>query len=295
MSQYEAQNSGDYKTLEPVKYGKLTVHPIFESFGAEVEGVDFSIPIPDDVIDTMIKIQDKYAVTIYRDTKMGDDEHVSFTKQLAKGVELEKAPSITGVKSRFKYPYHFDAGNIDNDGNLVLKGTRRWEYNKGNGLWHTDGSFNQYRSKYSLLLAHVIPSQGGHTGYCDVRRAWKDYPEGPKKDEYRKMVIRHNLWHSRKVASPVAFAQSTEAERAIKPPAFHKLVQDAPNGEGETLFLAAHAELPQWRNPGDLVWWGQQAIMHRATTFEDQMEKRDMRRTNVFDDGPYANGIEVTP
>lgn len=30
--------------------------------------------------------------------------------------------------------------------------------------------------------------------------------------------------------------------------------------------------------------------MHRATPFSDQMEKRDMRRTTVFDDGPYAMG-----
>lgn len=33
--------------------------------------------------------------------------------------------------------------------------------------------------------------------------------------------------------------------------------------------------------------------MHRATPFSDQMEVRDMRRTTVFDDGPYAHGEQV--
>ena len=31
--------------------------------------------------------------------------------------------------------------------------------------------------------------------------------------------------------------------------------------------------------------------MHTATPFEDQMEKRDMRRTTVFDDGPEQFGV----
>lgn len=31
--------------------------------------------------------------------------------------------------------------------------------------------------------------------------------------------------------------------------------------------------------------------MHRATPFHDQMEVRDMRRTTVFDDGPYKDGV----
>ena len=33
--------------------------------------------------------------------------------------------------------------------------------------------------------------------------------------------------------------------------------------------------------------------MHRATTFSDQMERRDMRRTTVFDDGGLKDGVAV--
>ena len=60
----------------------------------------------------------------------------------------------------------------------------------GNALWHTDSSFNQYRSKYSLLLAHRIPKEGGNTEYADVRTAFRDLPE-ERKAQLRGLVVKH--------------------------------------------------------------------------------------------------------
>ena len=47
----------------------------------------------------------------------------------------------------------------------------------------------------------------------------------------------------------------------------------------------------KWHQPGDMVFWDNRQTMHRATPFHDQMEVRDMRRTTVFDDGSYKNGV----
>lgn len=51
-----------------------------------------------------------------------------------------------------------------------------------------------------------------------------------------------SLWHSRKLGSPEVFGNPLPHERAAKPPAYHRLVQTAPDGR-KTLFLAAHAKL----------------------------------------------------
>lgn len=47
-----------------------------------------------------------------------------------------------------------------------------------------------------------------------------------------------------------------------------------------------------WRAPGDLVAWDNRAVLHRATggAFEGRFA-RDVRRTTVHDDGPYAWGL----
>ncbi|GAA6056374.1 hypothetical protein JCM3770_005977 [Rhodotorula araucariae] len=303
-------------------YGSLTVKPVTDTFGAEVEGVAFDqVPLPEETIKQLVKISDKYAVLIFRNTGLDDARHVAFSKQLG---ELEFCPKFNGPDQpdRFSSPHLFDAGNTNLDGSLVKAGTRRWNYNKGNALWHTDSSFNQHRSKYSLLLAHAIPKEGGNTDFADTRRAYRELPE-EKKRQLEPLVIQHDLWHSRKLAAPEEFATQTVHELASKQPAYHKLVQRASDGE-DTFLIAAHAKRvvqpeqwdleksqkliwelidhatqpkyvfsAEWHAPGDLIWWDNRASMHRATPFSDQMEVRDMRRTTVFDDGPDAYGVEV--
>lgn len=55
------------------------------------------------------------------------------------------------------------------------------------------------------------------------------------------LLTPRSLWHSRKLASPIIYSNPTEREKALKPPAYHRLVQIAPDGR-KTLFLAAHAK-----------------------------------------------------
>lgn len=54
-------------------------------------------------------------------------------------------------------------------------------------------------------------------------------------------LILSSLWHSRKLASPAVFGNPLPHELAAKPPAYHRLVQTAPDGR-KTLYLAAHAK-----------------------------------------------------
>jgi len=289
-------------------------------FGAVVSGVDFSqVPLLENVVKDMMDAQHKFGVTVYYDTGLDDAGHVSFSKQLG---ELELCPKFNGPNQlpRFDDPHLFDAGNMYRDGSLVLKDSRRWWYNKGNALWHTDSSFNQHRSKYSILLSHQVPKVGGDTGFADIRSAYADLPQA-KKDELENLVVEHDLWHSRQVAAPEEFKSITEHEKAAKQPAYHKLVQVGPDGR-KTLFIAAHAkcilDMPEdksralldeltahctqdkytisvrWYKPQQLVWWDNRTTNHRATTFSDQMERRDMRRTTVFEsleDSEYAFGV----
>lgn len=130
----------------------------------------------------------------------------------------------------------------------------------GNALWHTDSTYHQQRSKYSLLLSHGDVAAGSFTHYADTRRAYADLPQSIK-DQLENLIVEHeyvhsrcsasservltimasSLWHSRKLASPQVFGNPTERELALKPPAYHKLVQIAPDGR-KTLYLAAHAK-----------------------------------------------------
>lgn len=93
------------------------------------------------------------------------------------------------------------------DGSLVQPSSRRWQHSLGNALWHTvsivhqhrmeyadstqDSSYHQERAKYSLLLSHGNPVEGGSwTHFADMRTAYADLPQS-KKDELEDLIIEH--------------------------------------------------------------------------------------------------------
>lgn len=73
------------------------------------------------------------------------------------------------------------------------------------------------------------------------------------------LLITSRLWHSRRLASPDIYGNPTEEELTTRPPAFHRLVQKAPNGEG-TLYIAAHLKTlftqhgKALENSQEIVW-----------------------------------------
>lgn len=165
-----------------------------------------------------------------------------------------------------------------------------------------------------------LPPTGGATLYADMRAAYDDLPADIKQDLDGR-IGEHWIWHSRKLAAPEEFDKPTNQEKLAIPPAYHTLVQTAPDTSRKTLYVASHLRriigmpegestqlirfllnhaqqpkyqmLAQWKNVGDLVQWDNRCTMHRATSFEDQLNRRDMRRTTVYDHGQYAFGAKL--
>ena len=54
-----------------------------------------------------------------------------------------------------------------------------------------DSSYHQQRSKYSILLSHGKPVEGGcWTHFADTRRAYQDLPQETK-DELEDLIVEH--------------------------------------------------------------------------------------------------------
>jgi len=277
----------------------LTIKPILPQFGAEISGIDITQPLDAATQREVIDAQHKYGVTVYRDTGLTDETHIAFSRIFG---HIELAPAATSRRMRHTHRELFDASNLDADGAIIDNEMVRL-HKKGDRLWHTDSSFMDIRSAYSLLLCHEAPPEGGQTWFADTRTAYDDLPQAMK-DRIEPLEVRHSLWWSRRTAG----YPFTEEEIDAKPHARHRLVHVHQGSGRKALYVAAHArdiigmpveegqallrELIEFATqpkyvfsvtykPGDMAIWDNLCSMHRGGEYDEANHRRDMRRTTI--------------
>lgn len=273
-------------------------------FFCELSGFDLTRKEND--LNAFRQAMDDCAVGVIRHKKPPTDaQHVAFSRRLGPLLEMKMLLMVGKSKSRLAYKELIDVGNLDVDGSILPDDDRRRAYNRGNLLWHTDGSYDPVRAHYSLLSAHVVPPGGAPTEFADMRAAYDLLPND-RKSLVENLVVEHSVWYSRELAG----LRVTDEERASRPASRHRLVHRHPGSARKVLYLAshashivgmpipegrallvelmAHATQPQfvhrheWR-VGDVVIWDNLATMHRGRPFDDTRHARDMRRTTVLE------------
>ncbi len=283
----------------------MTVKPLHPLFAAELIGADLSVPPGDELVGLVEQAMNRYAVLAIRGQHIDDDDHIRFSRAFGP-LELPPNLGLRSYKRRLRDEL-YDASNLDSDGQLLAEDSPRRTYNRGNELFHTDSSFNDLPTKWSLLLAHELPPEGGNTEFIDTRAVYDDLP-GDLKETLDGLVAEHVLWRSRERGG---FTDVTEEMKRLMPPVQHPVVRTMPYGR-KALYIGAHAshivgwpldkgrELldrlyeiatrPEYMyshvwHPGDMVIWDNRCTMHRAGSFDDLRYRRDLRRTTVNEYG----------
>ena len=285
----------------------VTIRQLTPVFVGEVSGVDCTRPLAPEEVTAIEAGMDQYAVLVFRDQDLSDDQQIAFTRHFGE-LEAYKTPGHIrrNVDSRVG-PGIADFSNLDKGGNIMPADDRVWFFKLADRLWHSDSSFRPVPAKYSLLSGRVIPSWGGNTDFADMRAAY-DALDDRTRAEIEPLVCLHSLVYSR---DAIGFTQLSDAERVAFRPVRQRLVRTHPVTGRKSLFLAAHAgaiegwPVPearmflrdltehatqrefvyshQWRRH-DLVMWDNRQTMHRARRFDDRNEVRDVRRTTLAGD-----------
>ncbi|KAF2104988.1 Clavaminate synthase-like protein [Rhizodiscina lignyota] len=299
------------------KFG-LKVIPLHPTFACELEGVDWSKPVPQEVYEEIRDLCDKYGVVVCRNTGLSDKAHVEFSQYFG---DLDDVGPYQQAGRTHRLPYLelFDAGNIDPaTGDVAPLTAAQVIGNKANEQFHVDSSFNGRRAGHSLLLAHILPpaDMGGATEFSDSRTAYGDL-SAEKKKQIENLVANHSLFHSRKKAVPHYFKDLDPRDHPFSK---HKLVQRHEWSDRMNLYIASychsidgmsdeegtalieellwHVSQPKyrytvpWKQEKDLIIWDNTSVMHRATggTYEGKF-RRDMRRTTVKDMSTQRFGL----
>jgi taurine dioxygenase len=263
--------------------------------GAEIRGIDLSVPMVDRTFAAIEHAYDEYGVLFFRNQRLTPGEHVAFTRRFG---EIEF--NIFGERwSVPDSPEIVVVSNITDDGKPI--GVRR-----AGETWHSDMCYTARPPRGTILYAIETPELYslplGDTEFASAAAAWEALPDSlQRRIEGRRAVFDFT---GRKRAVP-----PTREEIERNPPVQHPIVRTHPKTgrkclyvmrddctsiegiaaeEGEALIcaLADHIVKPQfiyrhqWR-PGDLLMWDNCTVQHRAIQDYDLPQRRLMHRTTV--------------
>jgi len=285
----------------------VTIRQIHPVFAGEVSGIDITQPIAPDEVAAIEAGMDRYAVLVFRDQHITDEQQMVFSRNFgaienARGGNVTKAADLrlaTGMN---------DVSNLGKDGKPLARDSRQRLFNLGNLLWHSDSSFRAIPAKYSLLSARTVNSKGGDTEFADMRAAYDALDEDTRR-EIEDLICEHSLMYSR---GSLGFTEYTDEEKEMFKPVRQRLVRTHPVTGRKSLYLSSHAGtilgrptpearillrdlnehatqprfvyVHKWKLH-DIVIWDNRQTMHRGRRY-DETQPRDVRRTTVAGDSP---------
>jgi alpha-ketoglutarate-dependent 2,4-dichlorophenoxyacetate dioxygenase len=283
-------------------------------FVGEVSGLSINAPLSADAVAAIEAGMDRYAVLVFRDQPLTDEQQRAFSRNFG---ELEAALIAQMSKpeaQRLGSVEMADVSNLTASGALRGRDDNRRMYALGNRLWHSDASFRATGAIYSLLSARIVPGSGGDTEFADMRAAY-DALDARTRAEIEDLVTEHSIAFSR---AQLGFADYGPGNEDKIRPVRHRLVRTHPVTGRKSLYLSAHiGTIVGWPVPearafirdlteqatqasfthahhwrvNDLVMWDNRTTMHRARAYRDLEEVRDLRRTTIKGTGLTAEQV----
>lgn len=282
----------------------MYIEALSNGFVARVSGIDLRKSISETEVADIVAGLDKYAVLLFPGQPVTQAQQVDFTRRLG---PLEYGPqkALDLIQTRLQEAALSDISNVDASGNVAARTHDQAVMNIGNMMWHSDGSYQSYPFRYSILSCQVPAKWGGQTEFADLRAAYDAL------DDNLKDIVKHKTGeffalHGRDQLG----VDSIPAMRDLFPPVRWPLVRMHPATgrkllwvgtplreiDGMTVYegrMLAHALLEHatrrervyshsW-TAGDLIIWDNRSVLHRGRWF-DLAERREMRRAGTTDD-----------
>ena len=273
------------------------VAPLDASFGAVVTGLKLA-EIDDAAFEALYGGWLDYALLVFPGQHLDNAQQIAFARRFG-APEFEIAP-ISNVRAD---------GTVRPDDDIVA-------ILKGNMGWHCDSTYMPVQAKGAVFTAHVVPDEGGETGWADMRAAY-DALDAATQARIENLSAHHSLrysqgkiGHAHKEGSSYSGYGMTETEAPLRP-----LVKIHPETGRKCLMVGRHAHaIPglgldeserlldglvecacqsprtyhhSW-TPGDAVVWDNRALMHRARPW-DLTKPRVMYHSRIAGD-PVSEG-----
>jgi taurine dioxygenase len=272
----------------------LEIEPIGPTIGAEVHGVDFTRPLDQPTFQRLEKALWEHKVIYAREQHLTPAQHVALGRLFG---ELEVHP----FRPEGEFP---EVLVLDNHKDNPVLST---------DVWHSDTTFRECPTKYSILRCLIMPKVGGDTLWADMCAAY----EGLSADlrrlidglsavhdfmNFRKLFTNSDADQKRLREMEKKFPNPTHpVVRTIKDtgkkalyvnPQFTKQIVGMSEEESRALlaFLFEQTHIPEYQfrlrwKPGTIVFWDNRSTQHYAVN-DYYPNRRRMERIAVIGDRP---------
>ncbi|GAA3753413.1 TauD/TfdA dioxygenase family protein [Streptomyces tremellae] len=270
-------------------YELFELVPQAATIGAEIRGLDLSLPLTDALRDELTRALNEWKVLFFRGQHLTSQAQRAFARNWG---DLETNPLLTTAGS--DEVVRFDRSAVPTFENV----------------WHTDVTFRERPALGAVLQLREVPPAGGDTMWADMAAAYDNLPE-----EVRERIDGLRAVHD----FLPGFARFTPPERLAAfqetfPPVEHPVVRRHPETGRRMLFvnssftthitglgrdesdrllrlLFQQAHVPEyqvrWRwSAGDIAFWDNRATQHYAVN-DYGSARRVAERVAIAGDRPF--------
>ncbi|CAN5713437.1 TauD/TfdA family dioxygenase [soil metagenome] len=282
----------------------LVIQPVSPHIGAEVIGADLRQPVGDNLFRELHQAWvDADGLLVIRDQLLTPEQQISFSRQFGELASAGDNPLIQKYTLP-GYPEIFRVSNKKEDGEPLGR-------EDAGTYWHSDGTWQTFPSKASILYGIEIPRVGGNTMFADLYQAWETLTP-----TLQRMLEGLKAVHAMANAGGTSFERefTGKGDVVAAKTAVHPLVIVHPDSGRKALFvnrgytaqivglsrpesdallgfLFQHSTAPElvyrhsWR-PHDLVIWDNRCTAHYAIPDYKAVGDRYLHRTSVKGDRP---------
>ncbi len=278
------------RRLAELKYEHFEVTQLSATIGGEIQGLDLTGPLGDEVIAEIRKALHDYKVIFWRNQPLTTDQHVAFASRFGSLETHPFLPPNTNQPELVRF-----AKNVNTSG-----------YENG---WHHDVTWRAEPSMGAVLHAITVPAVGGDTLFADMYAAYDGLPDDVR-ERVDTMTAEHDFMSAfgrllpkgerdemRKryplVTHPVAPRHEATGRRYLYVNRyFTSRILGVSDSESIELIemLSRQADYPEYQcrykwQDHSVAFWDNRAVQHYAAS-DYWPEKRVMERASVIGSRP---------
>ena len=284
------------------QYQHISTHRIAGSLGAEVEGVDLSQDLSDEVMAEVRAALLDNLVICFRNQSITPEQQLAFAHRWG---DIHLHPFMEGM---------------DDHPEILAVIKRPTDKKNFGGSWHTDQMFSPSPAMGTMLYAKEVPSAGGDTMFTNQYLAYEALSDGMKRiaDQLQTVCVGDNFRAANGLSRKERYARQM-SEMKVKDPgnvqttSVHPLVRTHPETGRKALYIGGHVQhfegmteeesdpliiyfkqhsiRPEftcrfrWRT-GSLIFWDNRCTQHFAIN-DYPAETRIMHRITIAGDQPF--------